>query len=382
MDQNNEKKMTKYDRKRLAKEAAAKQEKKKDILSIISTVVIVACIAALLIIAPLVKSRAMFKEYFKINNESVSVLEFNFHRTNLINSNATYLQYFGMSSIEDLDTMVYDEKTGATWGDYFTERAVDSIKENRALIADAKAKNVSLDLDAEYKTYMDQVKTQSETAGMTSEAYLKALFGANEKQLKSIIKDNLAAVKYSEYLYEQNEVTLETAQAEYDENKDDYDSVDYRVLDFSPAIPEGATEDETKAAKDAAAAKAKEMLDKVKAGEDFETLCATYAQEDKRANYADSETDYSLVTGETSSYAFGPYTSWLFDAARTEGDADIYTDEASGVVYVLKFEKRYMGENVIKTIQQDLTYNLVMDYIAEVSKDYTVSDPDDNLPTI
>lgn len=380
--ENNEKKMTSYERKVLAREEAAKREKRKSALSIIATVAIVACLAALLIVVPMMKNREKFKEYFKINNKSVSELEFNFHMTNIINSNSSYLQYFGMSSVEDLYTMVYDETTGLTWADYFAERAAESIKENRALIDDAKAKGVDLDVSEDYKAYIETVATQAADAEMSTDEYLVALFGANEKELKDIIKDNLAAVQYSEYLYEQNKATEADAQAEYEKNKDLYDSVDYRVLDFSPVIPEGADEATTQAAKDEAKAKAQEMLDKVKAGEDFETLCATYAAEDQRTKYADSETDYSLVTGESATFSYGPYSKWLFEAERTEGEADLYVDETSGVCYVLKFEKRYMPENILESITQDLTYNTVMDYVAEVSKDYTISDPDDNLPTL
>ncbi len=380
--ENNEKKMTNYDRKRLAREEAAKREKKKNILSIVATVAIVGCIAALLIVVPMLKDRAKFKEYFKINNESVSELEFNFHRTNLINSNATYLSYFGMTSAADLETMIFDQETGTTWADYFTESAAESIKENKALIADAKAKNIPLDIEDDYKAYMDEVKTQAEAAGMSAKAYLNSLFGADEKELKNIIKDNLAAVAYSEYLYEQNQVSDEDAQAEYDANKDKYDSVDYRVLDIAAEYEEDAAEAEIEAAKTDAKEKAEEMLAKVKAGEDFETLCATYAEEGKRAEYADSETDSSLVTGETSTYSFSPYSEWLFDAARTEGEADIYFDEENEVYYVLLFQKRYMGENVLESIKNDLTYTAVMDYITEISKSYTISDPEDNLPTL
>ncbi len=380
--ENNEKKMTSYERKVLAKEEAAKREKRKAALSIIATVAIVACLAALLIVVPFVKSREKFKEYFQINNESVSFLEFNFHRTTIINTNATYLQYFGISSMDALDTTVYDESTGLTWGEYFTERAAESIKENRALIADAKAKGVDLDVKEEYNAYIAEIETLAKENEMSTNAYLTALFGAKESELKDIIKDNLAAVKYSEYLYEQKEATEADAQAEYDANKDLYDSVDYRVLAFTPEIPSDADEAAVQAAKDANKAKAQEMLDKIKAGEDFETLCATYAPEDQRTNYADSETDASLVTGESSSFAYGPYSTWLFEAERYEGEMDIYIDEATDTHYVLKFEKRYMPENILESIKQDLTYNAVMDYVAEVSKDYTISDPDDNLPTL
>lgn len=380
--ENNEKKMTNYDRKRLAREEAAKREKKKNILSIVATIAIVGCIAALLIVIPLLKDRAKFKEYFRINNESVSELEFNFHRNNLINSNATYLSYFGMTSVDDLETMIFDQEKGTTWADYFNESAAESIKENRAMIADAKAKNIPLDVEDDYKAYMDEVKTQAEAAGMSAKAYLNSLFGADEKELKNIIKDNLAAVAYSEYLTEQKKVSDEDAQAEYDANKDKYDSVDYRVLDIAADYEEDATEDEIEAAKADAKKKAEEMLAKVKAGEDFETLCATYAEEGKRAEYADSETDTSLVTGETSTYSFGPYSEWLFDSARTEGEADIYFDEEGEVYYVLLFQKRYMGENLLESIKNELTYTAVTDYITEISKSYTISDPEDNLPTL
>ena len=380
--ENNEKKMTNYDRKRLAREEAAKREKKKNIISIVSTVAIVAVIAALLIVVPMLKDREKFKEFFKVNNESVSELEFNFHRTNLINSNSTYLSYFGMTSEADLETMMYDEETGTTWAQYFTERAAESIKENKAMIADAKAKNIPLDIEDDYKEYMAEVETQAASAGMSAKAYLNALFGADEKELKDIITDNLKAVAYSEYLYEQKQVTDEAAQAEYDANKDKYDSVDYRVLDIPAMYAEDASEADIETAKAEAKKQAEEMLAKVKAGEDFETLCATYATEDKRTVYADSETDTSLVTGETSYYSFSPYSKWLFDSARTEGEADIYFDEESNVYYVLLFQKRYMGENVLASIKDDLTYTAVIDYITEISASYTISDPEDNLPSL
>ncbi|MBQ8547947.1 MAG: peptidylprolyl isomerase, partial [Lachnospiraceae bacterium] len=155
-----------------------------------------------------------------------------------------------------------------------------------------------------------------------------------------------------------------------------------RVLDIPAMYAEDASEADIETAKAAAKKQADEMLAKVKAGEDFETLCATYATEDKRAVYADSETDTSLVTGETSYYSFSPYSKWLFDSARTEGEADIYFDEESNVYYVLLFQKRYMGENVLASIKDDLTYTAVIDYITEISASYTISDPEDNLPSL
>ena len=382
MEQNTEKNMTHYDRKVLARQTAAKQEKKKDVFNIIFAALIIVCIAALLIISPILKRREAFREYFTINGEAVSELEFNFHKTNLINSNAQILQYMGMTSYEDLDNMMYDEQAGISWSDYFTERAAVSIKENKALIADAKAKNISLDVKAEYKKYMEQLTEEAKSMEMTLDAYLTSMYGAPEKTLKDIMENNITALLYSEKLSESYAATDADAQAEYDSKKDEYDSVDYRVLPFMAAVTNDSNETEVKEAMDAAKAKAQEMLDKVLAGEDFETLCATYAPEDKRADYANEETDLSLVTGASSSYAYDPYIGWLFDAERKSNDTIIYTDTDNKVHYLLLFEKRYLGENVMETIKQTLTYDAVTKYINDISADYVISDEDNNLPTI
>ncbi len=377
--ENNEKKMTKYDRKVLAREEAAKREKRKSMLSIIIAVAIVACLAALLIITPMLKKKVN-NEYFKINNDAVSVTEFNFHYTNMVNNNLTILSYLGISTVEDLNNTVYDDKTGATWADFFADRTAQSLKENKALIADAKKKNIELDIDAEYATYMEEIKVAAEAAEMDTDTYLATYYGATEKQLKDIIKDSLAATLYTEKLSETYAASAEDAQAEYDANKNDYDSVDYRMLEFAAEITEESTEAEVATAMEAAKKKAQEMLTKVQAGEDFETLCATYAPEDMRTKYADSETDLSLVTEASSTYPYQPFNEWLFEAERKDGESTLYTDEDSNTHYVVLFEKRYMGNTVLDTIKQNLTYNNVTEYIGTISADYTISDPNDVLP--
>lgn len=372
--------MTKYDRKVMAREDAAKKAKLKSIFSTIATIAILVCLVALIVVVPIVKNRKPLEPYFFINDESVSELEFNFQKTNLINSNMTILSYLGVTSLADLDTMVYDETTGATWNDFFEERTVVSIKENKALIADAKAKNVSLDIDAEYDAYMAEAEAEAEANGMNLDTYLTSMFGADERKLKNIITDNITAVLYSEYLATELAATDEAAQAEYDNNKDEYDSVDYRVLEFPVVTETDATDDAKATAISDTKAKAQEMLDKVAAGEDFETLCATYALEEERTDYADSETDKSLVTGATMLTSYEPYSDWLFDSARKEGETYLYSSEDDLNHYALKYEKRYMGDDVLDTIKQSLTYTAVTDYIAEISEGYTVSDPGDNLP--
>ena len=379
--ENNEKKMTNYDRKVLAREEAAKKEKKKNVLYAVAAVAIVVCIAALLIVTPILKKKSS-SEYFTINNEAVSVAEFNFHFTNLVNSNMTILSYLGISDMNGLYDTVYDSATGTSWADFFADRAAQTIKENKALLADAKAKNIDLTIDAEYDTYMEQLQAAADTSSMDLDSYLASYYGATEKQLKGIIKDYLAATLYTEKLTETLAATDEEAQAEYDANKKDYDSVDYRMLEFAADITEESTEEEIATAMEKAKERAQEMLTKVQAGEDFETLCITYAPEERRDQYADSETDLSLVQDASSTYPYEPFNDWLFETDRKEGDSTLYTDDSVNAHYVVLFEKRYTGDTVMDSIKDNLTYDAVTEYIETISADYTISDPNGNLPVM
>lgn len=386
MEQNNEKNLTKYDRKVKAREAAAKKSNRKATLSIVAAIAVVVGIIVLLFVLPAIKKAVQKKEakaeYFQINGESVSTLEFNFHKTNLINSNVTLLSYLGISSMDALTTTVYDEETGMTWDEFFNEKAALSIKENRAMLADAKAKGVSLNVDEEYDTYIAEIEKEATAASVTVDSYMTSMYGGTEKDLRNIIKDNLRSVAYTEHLYETMAATKEEAQAEYDAKKKDYDSVDYRLLAFPADITSDATEEEVATAMANAKAKAQEMYDKLSKGEDFETLCITYAPEDKRTDYADSETDKSLYKGVTFYSSSAPYMDWLFEDGRAKSDINLITDEDANSHFVVMFESRYMGDTVLDTITQSLTYNAVDKYITTISESYTITDPKDHFPTL
>ena len=386
MKQNNEKNLTKYDRKVMAREAAAKKSTRKSTFSTIAAIAVVVGILALLLVVPAIKKATQKKEalaeYFQINGESVSKLEFDFHKTNLINSNVTLLSYLGINSMDALATTVYDEETGMTWDQFFTERAALSIKENRAMIADAKAKGVSLNVDEEYDAYIADIEKEATAANVTVDNYMTSMYGGTEKDIRNIIKDNLFAIAYSEHLYETMAASEEEAKAEYDAKKKEYDSIDYRLLAFPADVTSDATEEELATAMAAAKTKAQEMYDKLGKGEDFETLCITYAPEDKRTDYADSETDKSLYKGVTFYSSTAPYMDWLFEDARAKGDITLVTDEDANSHFVIMFESRYMGDTVLDTIEQSLTYNAVDKYITTISESYTISDPKNNLPTL
>ncbi|MCH5273577.1 MAG: hypothetical protein J1E35_07875 [Lachnospiraceae bacterium] len=382
MEQNTEKKLTKYDRKILARQAAAKREQRNRIISMIAVAAVVVCIVAVVVLVPIMRRRKALREYMKINDISVSQLEFSYYKYGILNSYAQFLPYLGLDTSVPFDQQIYDSQTGMTWNDFFEQQAAISVRETKAMINDITKRGLTFDVTEDYDIYMAAMRESAAEASMSLNKYLSSSLGvsATEKSLEPIIKEDLTALAYYSYLSgEELAATDEDAQKEYDENKNDYDSVDYRVLEFAADVTAESTEDEIAAAMEAAAKRAQEMLDKLKAGEDFETLCASYAPEDKREDYADSETDKSLVTGATTTSSFSSYTEWLFEEERTEGESTLFTDEDRNTCYVLLFEKRYLADTVMDNIKQTLTYNAVTDYISTLTGDYIITDPHGNL---
>lgn len=380
MEQNNEKQLTKYDRKLLAKEAAVKREKRNQKLYALAAAAIVLVILALIILVPMTKRKKELSEYIKVNDTSISKLEFNYYKTNVINNYASILPYLLDTSVP-YDQQIYNKENGMTWDDFFNNQAAQAILENKATIADAKATNFTYDITESYNTYLSSMQTAAASAGMKLDTYLASIFGsaASEKTLKSIVEDDLLSYAYYDHLTEQMTPSDEEVQATYDEDPSLYDSVDYHMMSFSAEVMEGAAEEEVSAAMGVANAKAQEMLDRLNAGEDFEALCAEYAPADEKADYEDTETEHSLKTNLLKSNSSLSYTDWLFED-RTEGDTTLYTDEENSTVYVLKFDKRYMGENVLSDIKSDATQTAVAEYISALTEKLTLSDPNGYLP--
>lgn len=383
MEQKNEKFMTKYDRKVLAKQEALKKEKRNHILSAVVAALVVLIIIAAIIFVPLYKRRQALSEYFKVGDLSVSQIELNYYRATVINSYSAILSYFVDTSVP-YDEQIYDESTGMTWEDFFLDQAIYLIQRNKAMLADIEKRELSFDIAADYASYLESVQSAAASASLSVSNYYTAMYGnyANEETLQPIVEDYLLTSAYNTYLTEELTPTAEEVQAEYDSNKDTYDSVDYRVLEFATGMTDESAEGDIAAAMEISRTQAQEMLDKLNAGEDFETLCVTYAPEEERTEYADDETDKSLVSGATYSSSSALYMDWLFEAERTAGDTYLCEDEDNYTYYVVKFENRYMGDTVLDTISQTMTSDAVSEYINALAESFVVSDPQDNFSFI
>ena len=240
-----------------------------------------------------------------------------------------------------LSEQSYDEEQ--TWEDYFKNMAVENMKFVQASIKAAKAEGMSLDSE-DNKTFTDAVnarKSEASSYGYTYKAYLNAMFGAvmTPSIYESCLKDQLLASKYASAHYDGLSYTEEEIQTYYEENKNSYDLVDgaYVTVSGTPETKTDddgntieATDEEKAAAMEEAKQTAEEILEAYKDGGDLEKLAedhgASYFANDAMNNSSDAA------------------VTWLFDANRKAGDADVV--EGTSSYYVALFNSRQRDETL------------------------------------
>lgn len=383
--ENTGKVVTKYDlkmerrRKEREKEERAKKRMK------IGSIAVLVCIAVLIVgsvgTGIYRKQKVFHGTYVKIGNYDLTQLEYDYYFNSASNnyiSNYSYLlSYMGLDTSMDYDEQIYSGEM--TWKDFFDQLAVSQIQEVKALKDDAAKTGFTFDEAAKYKEFQDNFAQAAESAGVSVTQYYKNLYGeyATEKNVAPFVKDTLLASAYYEKLTEDNTPSQEEIDTYYEENKIDYDTVDYRSFTFESAdITEESEEADRTAAVEEFQKSAEEFKERLEAGEDFNALCIEYAADDEtKANYEDEETDYSLEEDVNYSSAYYVYSEWLFDEARTEGEITVVPDEANGRCYVLRFEGRNKDtETVNESISGTLSGQAASEYVTALTEGYEVTD--------
>jgi len=388
--ENTGKVMTKYDLKMEKRRKEREKEERTRKCIRIGSIAVLVCIIALIVGSVgtniYKKQKVLHSTYVKVGDHDLTQLEYDYYfnnaANNYISTYSYYLSYMGLDTSKDYEDQIYSGEM--TWKDFFDEMAVAQIKEVKALKDDAAKNGFTFDEAAEYKTYQENFSQAAATAGVSEAQYYKNLYGeyATQKNVESFVKDTLLASAYYQKLTDDRTPSQEEIDAYYEENKIDYDTVDYRSFTFSSAdITANSEEADRTAAVEGFQKSAEEFQSRLEAGEDFNALCIEYAQDETvRANYEDAEKDYSLTQGANYSSTYYAYSSWLFEDARTEGEVTVVPDLASGKCYVLRFEGRNKDtETVNKSISDTLADQAAGDYVETLTDNYEVTDVAGNL---
>ena len=356
-EQTEQKVMTKYDRKVQKRKEEKEKEKKEERISTTVGIVFLVALVCLVASFPIRTYLATHETYVVINGEEVNKVEFDYvyntSKNNYITQYGSYLSYFGLDTSKDLSTQMYSETL--TWQDYFEQNAVESLKQNKALMAEAKAAGFTYDTTDEYNTFKETIKTSATAAGVSDKEYVRSIYGsyATMGRIEEYVKNDMVMNAYYQKLQEDNAPSDDEIQSYYEENKATYDSVDYRLTTIEADLPTEPTEladpvEETAAdttgTTDGTAA-TDSTQDTAYQPSDAEIA---KAMEDAKVLADDAEQtvakDGEAHENEKKSSVNYLISDWLFDDARKAGDTTVITNDNSHCYYVVAFEKRYLDE--------------------------------------
>ena len=356
-EQTEQKVMTKYDRKVQKRKEEKEKEKKEERISTTVGIVFLVALVCLVASFPIRTYLATHETYVVINGEEVNKVEFDYvyntSKNNYITQYGSYLSYFGLDTSKDLSTQMYSETL--TWKDYFEQNAVESLKQNKALMAEAKAAGFTYDTTDEYNTFKETIKTSAAAAGVSDKEYVRSIYGsyATMGRIEEYVKNDMVMNAYYQKLQEDNAPSDDEVQSYYEENKATYDSVDYRLTTIEADLPTEPTEladpvEETAAdttgSTDGTAA-TDSTQDTAYQPSDAEIA---KAMEDAKVLADDAEQtvakDGEAHENEKKSSVNYLISDWLFDDARKAGDTTVITNDNSHCYYVVAFEKRYLDE--------------------------------------
>ena len=355
-EQTEQKVMTKYDRKVQKRKEEKEKEKKEERISTAIGIVVLVALVCLVASFPIRTYLATHETYVVVNGEAVNKVEFDYQynltKNNYITQYGSYLTYFGLDTSKDLSTQMYSDTL--TWQDYFEQNAVESLKQNKALMAEAKAAGFTYDTTDEYNTFKETIKTSAAAAGVSDKEYVRSIYGsyATMGRIEEYVKNDMVMNAYYQKLQEDNAPGDDEIQSYYEENKATYDSVDYRLTTIEADLPTEPTEladpVEATTAPDAdtdGTATTDTTQDTAYQPSDAEIA---KAMEDAKVLADDAEKtvakDGEAHENEKKSSVNYLISDWLFDDARKAGDTTVITNDNSHCYYAVAFEKRYLDE--------------------------------------
>lgn len=347
--------MTKYDRKMQAYQEQEKKAKAQKQRGNIIGIVIVVLVAAFVLSFPIRNYMAVNGAYITVGGEKVTKVEFDYHyamaRTSFIAQYGYTLSMMGMDA-SNIDNQMYS--TDLTFKDYFEQQAVDNIRSTKAMKAQAQAAGFTYNTDEEYAQSMEELRSSAAENSMSLNKFLKSMFGsyATESRLENVIREGIFTTAY----YEQMEDSFEPTDAEidsyYEENRNDYDVVDYRMTIVEAQLPTAAPDGTPTLDADG---------NEVAYQPTEEEIAAAMDEAAKTADTAESTvlSGGELQEAQSYSYVSSLLGDWLFDQARVKGDTTVVEDSVNHRYLVAGFERRYRVETptvdarVIATMSAD-----------------------------
>lgn len=329
-------------------------------------------VIALLVAALLIWNTGIFQRMttaVTVGDQKYTVGDLSYYYHSVANTTASYAKAYAQYGIDtgydpDVapDKQIYDQEAGTTYADYFRQSAVDSLQQVALLCSQAEKAGYTLSDDgkASVDSAVAQIATYASQYNYSESAYLKMLYGkyiTKDIFVKQLTMSTLAG-EYQTYYTDSLTYTDTQLNDYYTQNAANLDTYDFRYCFISGAAESttdanGNAVDPTDAEKTAALADAKakadEMVEKYRAGGEFNALAAEYVGESSAAGYSDPE--YNHMTDKLGSeIASSAYASWLMDSSRQPGEIGVVDAGSSNGYYVVLLNSRQRLDNSYETV--------------------------------
>ncbi len=347
--------MTKYDRKMQAYQEQERKAKAQKQRGNIIGVAIVVIVAAFVLSFPIRNYMAVNGTYITVGGEKVTKVEFDYHyamaRTSFLAQSSYYLSMMGMDA-SNIDNQMYS--TDLTFRDYFEQQAVDNIQSTKAMKAEARAAGFTYNTDEEYAQAMEELRSSAAENSMSLNKFLKSMFGsyATESRLEAVIREGILTTAYYEQMEEASQPSDAEIDGYYEENRNNYDVVDYHMTIVEAELPTEAPGGTPTLDADG---------NEVAYQPTEEEIAAAMEEARKTAGTA----ELTILAGgdpyEAQSYSYSNslFRDWLFEEARVKGDTTVVEDSTNHRYLVVGFDRRYREETptvdarVIATMSAD-----------------------------
>lgn len=300
-----------------------------------------------------------FASPMSVGDDKISMVEYNYHYHTYLQTYNYYAQ-IGYAPADADGNLDLDAETGLedleniTWGEYLHNITQESLQQVVAY-ADTASKQ-SMNLSDDSKTSIDEF-FQSINSNFATDLersnYYETVYGrgANENTLRPVLERTMLANQFASEHPQSFEITDSEIEAFYNENKDSYDVIDYRLFNVRvPEADEDATDDEKDALVEETEEKANEFLAALTDFDSMKDVVLDYVDEDKKDYEID---DLTLYEGRGHSQISSTVIrDWLFDADREHNDKEVINSGSN--YYVVVFGERGRSDEAYPTVRHIL----------------------------
>lgn len=283
-----------------------------------------------------------------VGSHKLTPAEFNyFYQDTYSQLKSTYTSYGYWNYMVDTSKPVESQECamgeeGSTWGDYIRSSAISSAVQIYSLYDAAQEAGYTLTEEAQSSldSIPDSVASYAKQNGFKdADAYLEDYYGKGstlEGYVNYLTLQQYAS-GYSKEKSDSFTYTDEELRTYYNDNKQDFDKVTYRVFNVKT---ENDDADAAKATADAMAAE----LDSTE--KSFADAAYKYAPDDSKESYEDES--YTLRSNSGYSAVSSDYADWLFADGRTAGESEVVATSSgyAVVMFVSRDNNEYNTVNV------------------------------------